>query len=125
MIFKLYEEESEMKPYAATTLAISLVLSASAFAQTVGVTVTNGDSQDLYVAVSDQNQSEQIVYNQRLNQGSSTAPLAVTADGNSKGSIVWRIGTTSTPPAYFCGSASGLADPAQITVSSWGARSCP
>ena len=44
MIFKLYEEESEMKPYAATTLAISLVLSASAFAQTVGVTVTNGDS---------------------------------------------------------------------------------
>ena len=78
-----------MKPYAATTLAISLVLSASAFAQTVGVTVTNGDSQDLYVAVSDQNQSGQIVDNRRLNQGSSTAPLAVTADGNSKGSIVW------------------------------------
>jgi hypothetical protein len=73
MIFKLYEEESEMKLYAATTLAISLVLSASAFTQTVGVTVTNGDSQDLYVAVSDQNQSGQIVYNQRLNQG--PAPL--------------------------------------------------
>ena len=86
-----------MKLHAALILTTLLACSASAFAQTIGIHVTNGDTQDLYVAVSDQNQSGQVVYNQRLNQGS-RVDLPITPDGSGNGSVAWQVVTTSTPP---------------------------
>ena len=113
-----------MKLWAAVILSIFAICSAPAFAQTVGISVTNGDSQDLYVAVADQNQSGQVVFNQRLNQGAS-ANLSVTADGSGNGSVGWRVVTTSTPPQAACGSASGLTAGSQVTVISWGSSASP
>jgi hypothetical protein len=57
--------------------------------------------------MSDQNQSGQVVFNQRLNRGS-RVDLPITADGRGSGSVAWRVVTTSTPPQAACGSASGL-----------------
>lgn len=113
-----------MKLYAAVILSIFVIGSAPAFAQTVGISVTNGDNQDLYVAVSDQNQSGQVVFNQRLNQGAS-ANVSVTADGSGNGSIGWRVVTTSTPPQAACGSQSGLTAGSEVTVVSFGSGASP
>jgi hypothetical protein len=114
-----------MKPHSAITLAASLAFSASAMAQTVSVTVSNNDTQDLFVAVFDQNQSGQVVYNQRLNEGASTGPLAVTADGNGNGSVAWKVVTTSTPQQTECGNAPGLSEGAEVNVISWGSSASP
>jgi hypothetical protein len=56
--------------------------------------------------VSDQNQSGQMVFNQRLNQGS-RVDLPITADGRGNGSVAWRVVTTSAPQKAACGSALG------------------
>jgi hypothetical protein len=109
-----------MKLHAALTLTILLAASAAAFAQTptVGIHVANGDTQDLYVAVSDQNQSGQVVFNQRLNQGS-RVDLTITADGNSNGNVAWRVVTTDQQKAA-CGNASGLGPGSEVTVATSG-----
>jgi hypothetical protein len=107
------------KLHAALILTTSLAYSASAFAQTVGIHVTNGDSQDLYVAVSDQNQSGQLVFNQRINQGS-RVDLPITADGSGNGSVAWRVLTTSEPQQAACGSASGLGPGSEVSVKTSG-----
>jgi hypothetical protein len=99
----------------AAFVAASLGCSASAFAQTVGIHVANGDSQDLYVAVSDQNQSGQSVLNQRINRGS-RVDLQVTADGSGNGSVSWRVVTTSAPEKAACGSGSGLGPGSEVSV---------
>jgi hypothetical protein len=99
----------------AAFVAASLGCSGSAFAQTVGIHVANGDSQDLYVEVSDQNQSGQSVLNQRINR-SSRVDLQVTADGSSNGSVTWRAVTTSGPEKASCGSGSGLGAGAEVSV---------
>ena len=57
-----------MKLFAAVILSVLLASMPPAFARTVGVHVFNDDSQDLDVTVTDQNQSGQVVYNQRLAQ---------------------------------------------------------
>jgi hypothetical protein len=113
-----------MKLQAALIVTTLLAYSASAFAQTIGIHVTNGDSQDLYVAVSDQNQSGQVVYNRRLNQGTS-ADVPITPDGSGNGSVAWRVVTTSNPPQAACGSASGLGAGSEVTVISWGSGTSP
>src|ERR1700722_11826244 len=79
-------KEGAMKLHAALILTTLLACSASAFAQTVGIHVANDDIEDLYVAVFDQNQSGQGVFNQRLNKGS-RVDLPVTADGSGNGSV--------------------------------------
>ena len=101
---------------------------ASAYAQPAGsisVTVTNNDSQDLMLTVADQNQAGTVVFGGRINQGASINPLAITADGNGKGSIAWAVVTTSSPPARTCGSTSGLTDGSQVNVSSGLASGSP
>jgi hypothetical protein len=110
-----------MKLHAALILTTLLACSASAFAQTptVGIHVANGDTQDLYVAVFDRNQSGAGVFNQRLNQGS-RVDLTITADLSSNGSVAWRVVTTSDPEKAACGSASGLGPGSEVTVMTWG-----
>ena len=56
----------------------------------------DGDPQDLYVAVFDQNQSGQTVFNQRRNHGS-RIDLPITADGSGNGSVASQVLTTSPP----------------------------
>ena len=84
----------------------------------------NPFSSNLYVAVSDQNQSGQMVFNQRLNQGS-RVDLPITADGRGNGSVAWRVVTTSAPQKAGCGSASGLGPGSEVTVMSWGTGTSP
>ena len=74
--------------------------------------------------MSDQNQSGQMVFNQRLNQGS-RVDLPITADGSGNGSVAWRVVTTSTPQKAVCGSASGLGPGSEVTVMSWGSGTSP
>jgi hypothetical protein len=112
-------KEGAMKLHAALILTTLLACSASAFAQTVGIHVANDDIEDLYVAVFDQNQSGQGVFNQRLNKGS-RVDLPVTADGSGNGSVTWRAVTTSTPEKAGCGSASGLGAGSEVTVKTFG-----
>jgi hypothetical protein len=108
-----------MKLHAALILTTLLAYSGSAFAQTVGIHVTNGDTQDLYVTVADQNQSGQVVFNnQRLNRGT-RVDLPITADGSGNGSVAWRVVTTDTQQAA-CGSASGLGPGSEVNVATSG-----
>jgi hypothetical protein len=91
----------------------------------VSITVANNDTQDLMVAVADQNQSGAIVFKGRINQGQSTNTLSITADGSGNGSVNWQVVTTSSPPASVCGSASGLNSGSQVNVASWGSGASP
>jgi hypothetical protein len=114
-----------MKLHAALILTTSLACSASAFAQTIGIHVTNGDSQDLIVTVFDQNQSGQVVYpGLRINQGN-RVDVQITPDGSGNGSVAWLVLTTSTPQQRECGSASGLGPGSEVTVISWGSSASP
>jgi hypothetical protein len=63
-----------------------------AFVRTVGVNVPNDDSQDLDVTVTDQNQSGQVVYNQRLAQKTEVF-LELQADPGGEASLDWKAVT--------------------------------
>ncbi len=96
-----------MKLFAAVILSVLLASMPPAFARTVGVHVFNDDSQDLDVTVTDQNQSGQVVYNQRLAQKTEVF-LELQADPGGEASLDWKAVTTGTPPAAACGRKSGL-----------------
>jgi len=113
---------------ATAILLTFLVNLAPAYAQPAGsvsITLTNNDTQDLMLTAYDQNQSGAVVFGGRINQGASTNPLSITADGNGNGSVAWAVVTTSSPPTRACGSSSGLTSGSDVTVMSWGTSASP